>query len=114
MSEIFGIADPALERDQLMGARLAAAHGHLVLDASGAPLGRLAWLRYGLDDRRPETLMVRPGGWRGLWSRHERPVPFDAVRLTLTGRREVLTDLPPARTGERAEGSALARRGATH
>ena len=101
----------APEPDQLMGARLAAAHGYRVLDAAGATLGRLAWLRYGLDDRWPDALMVRPAGWRGLFSHRERAVPFDVVRLVPTGRREVMTDLVPARVPGAAGRRTLTRHG---
>lgn len=64
--------------------------GYRVTTASGQPLGRLAWLGYAGDEDRPATLMVRPQGWRGLWSRRERPLPFELVMAVRPGSREVI------------------------
>ena len=113
MSSTRGTGNPAIQRDLLLGARLAGVHGHRVLDASGTSVGRVAWLRYGLDDRRPDALMVRPDGWRGLWSRHERAVPFAAVRTVVGERREVHTDLESVGTHTHSSWRGLPHRGAT-
>jgi hypothetical protein len=98
-------------RHQRLGWLLAAAHGASVRDAAGARIGRVAWLRYGRDDRWPDAVMVRPSGWRAALSRLEREVPFAAVRAVEPERGEVLTDLEPALITERRP-LRLARRGA--
>jgi hypothetical protein len=92
----FGGREGFGERErQRLGWLLAAAHGYSVRDAAGERLGRVAWLRYGRDDRWPDALMVRPSGWRVALSWREREVPFTAVRSVAPERGEVLTDLEP-------------------
>jgi hypothetical protein len=61
------------------------------------PIGRVAGLSYGLDDRWPRTLIVRPHGLRGLWSTRTWALPFSAVGAVMSARREVRVrvDAPP-------------------
>jgi hypothetical protein len=88
-------------RHRRLGWLIASAHGSSVRDASGARIGRVAWLRYGLDDRWPDAVMVRPSGWRAALARSEREVPFAAVRSVEPERGEVLIDLDPVGVAER-------------
>ena len=76
-------------RCQRVGSLLARSHGYLVRGARGEPLGRIAALRYGLDDRWPTALILRPHGLRGLWSGTTWELPFSAVGTVVSELREV-------------------------
>ena len=76
-------------RCQEVGRLLVDAHGYLVRGPGGTPIGRVAGLSYGLDDRWPRTLIIRPHGLRGLWSTRTWALPFSAVGAVISARREV-------------------------
>jgi hypothetical protein len=77
------------QRCQEVGRLLADAHGYLVRGPRGEPIGRIAGFSYGLDDRWPRALIMRPHGLRGLWSRDTWELPFSAVGAVISARREV-------------------------
>jgi hypothetical protein len=74
---------------QHLGWLLSQAHGYLVRGLRGEPLGRIAALGYGADDRWPRTVTLRPPGVRGIWSRTTCELPFSQVLAVLPARREV-------------------------
>lgn len=76
-------------RCQEVGRLLGDAHGFLVRGPGDTPIGRVAGLSYGLDDRWPRALIIRPHGLRGLWSAHTWELPFSAVGAVTSSRREV-------------------------
>jgi hypothetical protein len=92
-------------RSQHVGWLLGFAHGYMVRSVRDEPLGRLAGLGRGADDRLPRAL--RPCGLRGLWSRATRELPFSAVLGVDRARREVRVAIE----GRRAR---AARPGARH
>ena len=77
------------QRCQEVGRLLADAHGYLVRGPRGKPIGRIAGFSYGLDDRWPHALIMRPHGLRGLWSPDTWELPFSAVGAVISARREV-------------------------
>jgi sporulation protein YlmC with PRC-barrel domain len=68
--------------------------GYRVCTSDGDVLGRLAWLRYGLQDGRIEALMIRPASWRRLFSSHERSVPSHMIESVIPGLRHVIVGPP--------------------
>jgi hypothetical protein len=76
-------------RCQEVGRLLVDAHGYLVRGPGERPIGRVAGLSYGLDDRWPRALIIRPHGLRGLWSSRTWALPFSAVGAVMSARREV-------------------------
>lgn len=64
--------------------------GYRVHEMGSSSPSRLAWLVYGAEDGRIETLMVRPAGWRGLFARHERSIPASRVRAVDHSGRGIL------------------------
>jgi hypothetical protein len=77
------------QRCQEVGRLLVDAHGYLVRGPSEKPIGRIAGFSYGLDDRWPRALIIRPHGLRGLWSSRTWALPFSAVGAVVSARREV-------------------------
>jgi hypothetical protein len=82
-------AQAAEARLQHLGWLLDRGHGYLVRGLGDEPLGRVAALSYGADDRWPRALTLRPRGLRGLWSRATCELPFSAVLAVAPTRREV-------------------------
>ncbi|MDX6554439.1 MAG: hypothetical protein QOD86_634 [Miltoncostaeaceae bacterium] len=94
------------QRAQQVGRLLAEAHGYLVRGPRGEPIGRVAGLSYGIDDRWPRALIMRPHGLRGLWSSDTWELPFSAVGDVISAHREVRVrseGRPPAAPAARSE-----------
>lgn len=69
--------------------RLEGALGYRVSTRDGAVLGRVGWLRYAPDGH-VEALMLRPPGWRALFSMNEQSVPGELVESVDRALRQIV------------------------
>ena len=89
----------ALTHETLM-AEIEGALGYRVCTCEGAVLGRLAWLRYCFRDGQIEALMVRPPGWRGLFSAHEQSIPSELIEAVDHRLHHVIVSAPARETSQ--------------